>query len=229
MKKILITTNFILIIAVAFLLYKHFKSKKTPLLGKTECVYKLADIAYLNKKQPDSAKILMLGDSRIAQADWNKLLNRNDVLVKGINGDKLYCICQRLNDINTPGLKICIIEGGIKDLYTQTVDSIYNSFLQIIDKCEQQNVMPIITAIVKVGSKASDRYKEANQKIDAINSLLLAYAVKNNISIIDLNQNFTNSNGVVIDSFFADGAHFNANAYRLWSKKLDSLLVMYKI
>ena len=114
------------------------------------------------------------------------------------------------------------------DLYTETPDSIVQSFKNIVSFCKQQNIVPVINCIVKINSKASPYFKEANLKIDTSNKILIAFAKAQNIDYIDLNQ-FVVKDNLLSDEYTTDGSHFNAKAYNIWANEISPILVKYNV
>lgn len=172
----------------------------------------------------------MLGDSRIRDGNWKVLLHSKHIANLGIGGDKAYCICKRMEIIKNTRAKICFIEGGVMDLYTESPDSIFNSFSSMVSVCRQNNIIPVVNAIVKINSKAPPYYKLANAKIDSVNNLLYNYSHQNHLDYIDLNgQAVDKATQTLKNEFTVDGSHFNEKFYLLWAKHINDLLLKYKI
>lgn len=227
MKKILIVSNIVFLCIVIFLLYKKYK-KAPPKFIKQPCVYSIADIEHLFTQIKDSSTITLIGDSRVNQGNWQQLLGVNSIVNLGINGDRVYCICNRLNHIKNT--KICFIGGGVMDLYTETPDSIINSFVTIVEFCKQKHIIPVIHSIVKIADKASPYYKQANLKIDTVNNLLSQYSQENSLDYIDLNTKFVDATSNTLSyKFTADGTHFNDTAYKIWANQIITILKRHQL
>lgn len=172
----------------------------------------------------------MLGDSRIGLANWDSLLHRNDVINSGIYGDRMYCICKRLDYLKNQNTKICFIEGGLLDLYTEEVDSIVSNYKSVVKFWRENNVIPVINSIVYISPKASKQYKEGNEKIEAVNEKLKVFALQNNIDFIDLNPILaTAPDHLLKDDFSNDGTHFNNAAYKIWVTEIEKILTKHNI
>ncbi|MFY7965048.1 MAG: hypothetical protein ACOVO1_09145 [Chitinophagaceae bacterium] len=225
MKKILVVINFILLVFVTIFIYKKVNHKVPK-----NCNYSLSAFDFHYKKQTDTPAIVMLGDSRIGQGNWNDLLSRTDVINRGIYGDKMYCICNRLNYLKNPFTKICFIEGGLLDMRTEEVDSIVSSYKKIVSFWQSNKVIPVINTIVHISQQASPQYGDANKKIALVNDKLKLFAKQNSIDIIDMNLKLTNEATLLLKpEFSADGAHFNQKAYELWAKEVNTILKRNKI
>lgn len=129
--KLSIVINIILIIAFVIAFKKgDLGTKIYNKINKVqpECLYSLKHFDFHYTNTSDSAKILMIGNSLIRWGDWNALLQRDDVANRGISGDVLHCICERLKYLENTNAKIWIIEGGINDINSTNktdVDKLY--------------------------------------------------------------------------------------------------------
>ena len=118
MKKILLISNIVLIglLVIIGLHYqmpqKAFKKvfKRTQIEQKDsiqiDCSYALKYFDFHYKQECYSPKIIMLGNSIIRAGNWTHLLNRADVINRGIAGDNLPCMCDRLKYLKGKNAKI---------------------------------------------------------------------------------------------------------------------------
>jgi lysophospholipase L1-like esterase len=173
----------------------------------------------------------MLGNSLTRLKDWTLILNRNDVVNRGISGDRTECICQRLVYLKGNSAKIWFIEGGINDIIGNiSVEEIFDNYIQIIDFVKNEKAIPVINLILHIGKGRKDYdYIPINKTIDQLNSKLISYAKENYIDYINLNKYLTDSNGILMDKFTTDGVHLTIDAYTIWSMEIHKILEIHKI
>jgi len=205
---------------------KVFSEKQTSL----DCNYSLDEFDFHFRAESDSPKIIMLGNSLIRGGDWDSLLNRKDILNRGISGDRMGCICERLTYLSNKKAKIWFIEGGINDLPAIKIDSIFNQYKTIVDFVKNENAIPVISLIVYISPKAGEFYpartfyKQINQSIKRLNQMLVQYASENKIDYIDLNS-AVSKNDVLQDEYTTDGVHLKPEGYQKWKALINALLI----
>lgn len=202
--------------------------KKNPLYERSISLYKIY--------RPRQVDIVMLGNSLTQGASWNDLLGRNNVAAMGITSDLLRGYLNRLNYVIRYRPKIVFVMGGINDIYNWTpVEEIFEIYVKIIERLKSQNIIPVIQS----ATYASQNYAKAyggtpesnggrNREVDKLNKLLFDYAKKNNIEYMDLISQLSRG-GYLKDEVTWDGVHFNAEAYRVWAREVDKVLVKHKL
>lgn len=58
----------------------------------------------------------MLGDSITRGGKWTDLLNRSDIINRGIAGDTISCMSERTKYLHGKNAKIWFIQGGINEI-----------------------------------------------------------------------------------------------------------------
>lgn len=168
----------------------------------------------------------------IRSTDWVKLLERDDVINRGIAGDKIKCICERTKYMKGKGAKIWIIEGGINDLPAMKTSEILKQFDMIVDFVKSENAIPVIVSPTYVSSKAQTQFKKdvtkTNLAVTDINQKLVHYCDSTKTDLINLNLKLS-ENGALAERYTTDGVHFTDEAKEIWAKEILSLLKKYKI
>jgi lysophospholipase L1-like esterase len=249
MKKTLWITNVItiMLLIVIGLHYKiptkisnKFISSQTP-ISKTitpallDCSYELKYFDFHYKKEIGSPKIIMLGNSIVRHGDWEKLLDRNDVINRGISGDKISCMVERLKYLKNFNAKIWFIEGGINDLPGNTPISIFNYYKDIIEFIKNENAIPVINLVLYISPKAGikfpsrSEYVNINKNIRELNEMLIEYALTQSIDYIDLNKIISDENDILKERYTTDGVHITNEAYDKWAILINNLIKSYEI
>lgn len=245
MKKVLLITNaFTLALLLLVALYAKIPQKiysklaNHSTLGQqniVSCSYDLKHFDFHYKADSNLPKILMLGNSIIRQGNWSQLLKRQDIINRGISGDNLPCICDRLKYLKDVNAKIWFIEGGINDLPQRAPAFLFERYKEIISFAKSENAIPVINLIFYLSPQAGEKfslradYKKINEMISELNFMLIDYAKKNNISTIDLNKIISDENNVLKKEYTTDGVHLSDLAYKVWSIEITKVLEKYKI
>lgn len=184
------------------------------------------------------ADIVMLGDSRTQGANWGELLNRTNVIGRGIESDILEGYANRMYYVYKVKPKICFVSGGINDLYSgvYTVEQVYQLFVNIIGELKVKKIIPVIQATVYAGKEWGKSWnitpadnRGRNADIAKLNKMLSDYAKRNNIDFIDINPRLLTPDNFLRTSYSWDGIHFKAAAYKIWAEEIDKVLRKYKM
>lgn len=202
--------------------------KKNPLYDRNIDLYKT-----YKARQVD---IVMFGNSLTQGASWSDLLGRNNVVGMGITSDVLRGYLNRLNYVIRYRPKIVFIMGGINDIYNWTpVEEIFPIYVKIIEQLKAKNIIPVIqstTYTAKNYAKDWGGTPESNagrnREADKLNKMLSDYAKKNNIDYVDI-ISLLSRGGYLKDELTWDGVHFNAEAYRIWVREIEKVLIKYKL
>jgi lysophospholipase L1-like esterase len=202
--------------------------KKNPLYDRNVELYKIY--------KPRQVDIVMFGNSLTQGASWNDLLGRNNVAGMGITSDILRGYLNRLNFVIRYRPKIVFVMGGINDIYNWTpVEEIFPLYVKIIEQLKAKNITPVIQSTTysarnyaKDWGGTPESNAGRNREVDKLNSLLSDYAKKNNIEYLDIIP-LISRGGYLKDEVTWDGVHFNAEAYRIWAREIDKILVKHKL
>lgn len=170
------------------------------------------------------ADILLIGDSRIAQENWQNLLGRTDIrncAAGGLTTQQILWGVERGNLNCSP--EICILEGGINDLLMGIpVERICNNFQAIISLLEKNKVIPVLQTVIYTTDDP-----EVNLQVTEVNNCLKKLSLQHNICLLDINS-FLSDGQRLNPKLSNDGIHLKAEAYEIWSGhlnlRIDSLL-----
>ena len=240
MKRILLITNLLTLSILAFIFVKRYQSRQGQKeIATTEvspCQYQLKYFDFHYRKEPDSVSVIMLGNSLIRQGNWDSLLNRKDVINRGISGDNLRCMCDRLSYLKNSTAKIVFVEGGINDIPGNNVDTLFKYYQQIISFWQAEKKIPVINLVLYISPKAGEKfpsrtdYKSINTTVKDLNDKLQTFAIENKIDFINLNPVLSDEQALQLkDNYTTDGVHLTSNAYKIWAEQVEILLNKYKI
>lgn len=179
--------------------------------------------------------LVMLGNSLTeGGGDWGKRLGMKHVVNRGIIGDDVPGITQRLHQILPAQPRaICLLTGANDVSHDLSVDSIAHSICrlvrQILRECPDthlflQSLLPI--------NESFQRYKRLNGKTSffaAINQQLETWVTEQNnprLTFVKLYPLFTESevSEVLKAELTTDGLHLREEGYRIWAKALKKAL-----
>lgn len=182
-----------------------------------------------------SHDLVMLGNSLTeGGGDWGKRLGMEHVVNRGIIGDDVPGITQRLHQILPAQPRaICLLTGANDVSHDLSVDSIAHSICRlaqhILHQCPSthlylQSLLPI--------NESFGRYKRLQHKTShfaAINRQLQAWVNQLNhprLTFVPLYPLFTQGEDseVLRAELTTDGLHLNEQGYRIWSKALKKVL-----
>ncbi|MCH8325319.1 MAG: GDSL family lipase, partial [Bacteroidetes bacterium] len=143
MKNILITLFLILIFTLVVRSQTDSNPKDTSAYLKNSSY--LIQTELYNVYRMRRAKIVMLGNSITQGVNWNELINRKDVIERGISGDLTSGFLHRLQYIYNLKPRICFIMGGINDIfYGRQVNEVFKNITKIIDSLKSHKIKIVL-------------------------------------------------------------------------------------
>lgn len=172
-------------------------------------------------------KIVLYGNSLTFMGNWNNYLDRNDLKNSGLIGYTTSHLALLINEsVIRYKPEVCFIEGGINDIRTGIpLARTYNNFSAIVDTLLSKDIIPVLQSTLFVRLPDDE---VTNMKIDSLNKFLKVISVSHNITFIDLNILLSEGNRIKKE-YTTDGIHLNKEAYKIWARKIKSVLVANKI
>ena len=241
MKKVKITLiiSLLLNLVAAFFLISGTGTQGTsPYMPKKKNVFakKPKSLFFMGKDllydilPKDSNSIIFLGDSHTEHFALTELLGDCRLKNRGISGDRLRGILQRLDPILETKPRKIFIQAGINDLgMGVSVDTIIAKYTHLIDliseatpltKIYVQSIFPVENKVDKPSTYCNP---EVNESVKEINQFLKSNAEKQGYVFIDI------YNSLVLDKklnpvYSFDGIHLTAEGYVVWSEILKPYL-----
>ena len=184
-------------------------------------------LQFMDEPAITSKDIVMLGNSLTeGGGDWSARLGKKNVRNRGIIGDEVMGIYDRLHQI-LPGhpAKLFLLIGVNDISHNLTSDSIVSMIRTTVERIQKespdtkfylQSLLPF--------NESFGRYKSLTGKTDMVpevNLRLEALAKEKNIAYIDLFPLFTEKGTNVLRSELTnDGLHLNEDGYKIWVKAI---------
>ncbi|MCE5345296.1 MAG: GDSL-type esterase/lipase family protein [Bacteroidales bacterium] len=161
-------------------------------------------------------KIVMLGNSITERVDWAELLNRDDIINRGIGSDITEGFLSRMEYIYKVNPKVCYIMGGVNDIARNVPQDItILNIKKIIEDLKQHNITPVLQSVLHV----ADIYPNNvvfNQKIESMNVELEKAARETKVCFLNLNAILSSDNQLIKEYVLKDGIHLNGQGYDKW-------------
>jgi len=170
-------------------------------------------------------KIVMFGNSIMAQGKWVELLGRTDVLTSALPGQCTYHFLHAIQplviDLHP---EICFVMGGINDITIGvSPEKIETHYRQILEILVKNKITPVVTLTLYEQNDPSSQ-----SQVDHLNTFLKQYCKKNKIEYIDINPYISDSTGLKPE-FAVDKTHLNKKAYRIWAAEIEKILDRKKL
>lgn len=174
--------------------------------------------------------IVMLGNSLTEGGDWPKLTGKKKLVNRGISGDEIMGIYDRMGQILPAKPKKIFLLAGVNDVsHNLPVDTITERMALLIDKIQTespktklylQSLLPI--------NESFGRYRKLTGKTDLIpeiNTRLEELAKEKGITFINLFPLFAEpGSNTMRPTLTNDGLHLLSEGYEIWVKALKPYL-----
>lgn len=192
----------------------------------TEHYYKRF-VQFMDEPAITSKDIVMLGNSLTeGGGDWSARLGKKNIRNRGIIGDEVMGIYDRLHQI-LPGhpAKLFLLSGVNDVSHDLTADSIVSMIRMTVERIQRESPgTKLYLQSLLPFNESFNRYKKLTGKTDMIpeiNAKLEALAKEHKITYINLFPLFTEKgNNVLRRELTTDGLHLNEEGYKSWVKEL---------
>ena len=172
---------------------------------------------------PCQNKIVFLGDSLTDWGEWGELLEHSNIVNRGVAGDTVAGLLNRLEPIIRSRPQQLYLMIGINDLIRKkSVSETVQSYRAILEKLQKEapQTKVFIQSLLPVNSK---KYRAVTkEKLVTFNRQLQDLAFEFSDTYIDLYSAFSPKN---IDQYTVDGLHLNGNGYLLWKDMIKPYLL----
>ena len=180
-------------------------------------------LQFMDEPAITSKDIVMLGNSLTeGGGDWGKRLGKDNVINRGISGDEVMGVYDRLHQI-LPGkpAKLFLLIGVNDVSHDLSTDSIVYRIDQTLTRIQKESpdTKVYLQSLLPI-NESFNRYKRLTNKtyqIPEINARLEALAKEKKITFIDLFPLFVEKGtNVLRKELTNDGLHLNDKGYEIW-------------
>ena len=184
-------------------------------------------LQFMDEPPVTSQDIVMLGNSLTENGgDWGRRLGWKHVVNRGIIGDEVMGVYDRLHQILPGHPQKLFLLIGINDVsHGLTADSIAGLIDHTVERIRRESPQTrlYLQSLLPI-NESFGRYRLLTGKTDLvpqINARLRELARERQIDFIDLFPLFTEPNTSVLRrELTTDGLHLNEEGYRIWAKQL---------
>ncbi|MDD2594236.1 MAG: GDSL-type esterase/lipase family protein [Bacteroidales bacterium] len=168
--------------------------------------------------------IIMLGNSLNNNALWVELLPFTSVINRGISGDVIEGVYNRIDDIAEEKPNKIYLMIGTNDIINNKdikVSELWASYEKLIKKIRSDvpKAYLYIQSTLPLNPK-SKYYEGFNPKVEELNKLLAANTGKYNYIYLDIAEKMKDDKGDLKAEYTTDGVHLSANGYFVWATQL---------
>ena len=218
--KSLIAVALTMVMSVQFALAETPSAKTAPAPKKyTELYYQRASL--FDMLPVDSNSIVMLGNSLTHGCEWHELFGMPNVLNRGINGDIVQGIRERVEPIVKGHPKKIFLLSGVNDVsHNLTADSIVEALGSLISYIREQTPESklYVESLLPINNSFK-RYKNVfgkEQVIRDINAKLEAVVKSNGATWINVYPAFCDEESNLRSDLTNDGLHLLGPGYMIW-------------
>lgn len=169
-------------------------------------------------------KIVMLGNSLNNNAMWTELFAGMPIVNRGISGDVIPGIIDRLDEVVDENPHKVFLMTGANDLINNpdiTVAEFWASYETLIKEIKSSlpHTFLYIQSVLPLNPK-SKFYEGFNEKVVEINKLLDAGQSQYDYFYLDIAKALSDANGDLRDEYTSDGIHLTAEGYFIWASEL---------
>lgn len=171
--------------------------------------------------------IVFVGDSITDNFEWGEYFKNYNIQNRGISGDTISGILNRITSISNENPKSIFIMAGINDFRNgATSEYVYNKYMNIINKIQEDspNTNIYIQSTLPVNIKMANHYYDLDEIIK-LNLKLSELSNKNEkIKYFDLYELLKASDGQLDAKYTYDGVHLNTLGYSVWTKTISKFV-----
>lgn len=168
-----------------------------------------------------TGRIMMLGNSLTNCARWEELRPEYKFINRGISGDKLEGIYNRLDEAIAHKPREIYLLSGTNDFFAdanEPVDSVAQRYIAIIEKIRTKlpNTRLYVESTLPL-SPLTNLYGNLNSKIEELNNILKDNAATWGYTYVDVASHLKDEKGDLDAQYTYDGIHLNGEGYKVLS------------
>jgi lysophospholipase L1-like esterase len=170
---------------------------------------------------PPGATVLV-GDSLTERAEWRELLGRDDVYNRGISGDTVAGVRERIDAVLRARPRAIVLMIGINDLEAgrapAEVAAAFEELLAAMRAAGPETRLVVLSVLPMrdVGRGVG----VANAQVGALNDAIAASCERHRAAFLDLRPTLTDETGALGEAFTRDGVHLTGEGYARWAEAL---------
>ena len=177
-------------------------------------------LSHFNSMVVQKGSLIFLGDSITEQCNWSELFNDKRMVNRGIGGDVVEGVYDRLGFLMNCEPDALFLLIGINNLNRgDSIKETFEGYKKIVNRIKNYNpkLQLYILSILPINKgKFLGEPKITNKKIEKLNKKLKNLAKTVNAVYLDLNSKYLDSNLQLSSDYSIDGLHLNGDGYLLF-------------
>lgn len=166
-------------------------------------------------KMRKTIEIIMYGDSITGRGNWKSLLENEHLVNLGVDGDTTSGMIARLDSVLEIKPNILLLMAGVNDLCMSIpLEEVFENYKKILESLKENCIKTIVQATLLTQMPA------VNKKVKTFNEMLEKYCKEKSIEFVNLNEAFSNEEGLLREDLTTDGLHLGQKAYKVWAYKI---------
>jgi lysophospholipase L1-like esterase len=165
----------------------------------------------------DTNEIIFLGNSITEMCAWNELFGMENIKNRGISGDVINGVIDRLEEVVSAQPKKIFLMIGTNDLgRKRSIEQILADYDKLVSLIIQKT--PETQLYLQSVLPTKNQTNRNNHDIIEINKGIVALAQKYSLTYINLFDLFKTSENELNMEYSFDGLHLNGQGYVLWKE-----------
>lgn len=188
-------------------------AQRTEFYGQRKSLFEILPV--------DTTSIVFLGNSLTNGCEWHELFGNPNIKNRGINGDTVDGIIERLDPVVAGKPAKIFLLSGVNDIsHDLSADSIVTMLMDLVDRIHAAtpSTRLYVESLLPINNSFG-RYRLLKDKepvIKEINCQLAANAGEKGYTWIDCTSTFADADGNLDASITNDGLHLLGPAYLRW-------------
>jgi lysophospholipase L1-like esterase len=174
---------------------------------------------------PKDGAIVMLGNSITAGGEWPELLDKPNVINRGIPGDHCDGMRERLDEVLRHRPTKLFLMAGVNDLAFHSPAKVWPKFERLVNEIltKSPDTKLYLQSVLPVNNLVSPTSVD-NEDVDALNEKIKAFSQAKNLIFVDVNSLLKDLDGNLDAAYTLDGIHINGAAYLKWAAEIRPFL-----
>ena len=167
----------------------------------------------------DTNEIIFLGNSITDYCDWYELFGKSNIKNRGIGGDVINGVINRLDEVTSSKPKKIFLMIGINDLgRKRSVNQILIDYEKLINEIIEE--VPETELYIQSILPTDNRENLQNTDVIKINNGLVELTKKYNLTYVNLFDLFKTTENKLNPAMTFDGLHVNGQGYLIWKNAI---------
>jgi len=197
----------------------YIKRKLSPTLDRGAYYYSKKGLFEIMPN--DTNEIIFLGNSITDWCDWYELFGKANIKNRGIGGDVVTGVIERIDEVVSSKPKKIFLMIGINDLGRKdAISQILTDYEKLINLIKEKS--PATQLYIQSILPTYNLPNINNNDIVTINTELQRLTMKYNLIYVNLFDLVKNKNNELDTVYTHDGIHVNEKGYLIWKKAIEN-------